>query len=182
LTEQETIDGAPFGGAKALAIIVMGVCGTGKTTLGEALSQRLACPFLEGDGFHPAANVEKMRAGTPLADEDRWPWLEALGRAIGDHVRSGRTVVAACSALKRAYRDRLRRFAGHDILFILLDGDPDMLEARMTARTDHYMPATLLDSQLLILERPAADERSMSLDAAAAPERLLARVLEAISA
>lgn len=162
------------------AIVLMGVCGTGKTTVGQGVAKSLACSFLEGDSFHPEDNIEKMRAGIPLDDGDRWPWLERLGRAIGDKVAKGQKVVAACSALKRAYRDRLRLAAGGDILFIMLDGDRALLDRRMTARKDHYMPPTLLSSQLAILERPEADETAIAFDVAESPEVLIAKSIAAI--
>jgi gluconokinase len=158
----------------------MGVCGTGKTTVGEALAKRLACPFLEGDSFHPPANIEKMSAGMPLDDADRWPWLDHLGQAIAEHAQRNDHVIAACSALKRIYRDRLRHHAG-DILFVLLDGDRGVLGDRLAARADHYMPASLLASQLAILERPGSDEISLALDAALAPEDLVRRIEKRIS-
>ncbi len=163
------------------AVVFMGVCGTGKTTVGESVAKQLNCPFLEGDRFHPPENVEKMRAGIPLDDDDRWPWLERLGQAMGEQASRDGLVIAACSALKLAYRDRLRLFAGEDTLFILLDGDARLLTARMSARTDHYMPPALLDSQLAILERPHKNERSMALDVAESPDRLIARSVSAIS-
>jgi gluconokinase len=164
------------------AIVIMGVCGTGKTTIGEGIARHLDCPFLEGDGFHPKENVEKMRAGIPLDDDDRWPWLEKLGRAIGDGASQDQNIVAACSALKRAYRDRLRLFAGMDILFIMLDGDPAQIEKRMAARTDHYMPPTLLQSQLAILERPDEDETSISIDIDDTPDHLIGNAIVAMTA
>lgn len=155
------------------AIVVMGVCGTGKTTIGEGIARRLDCPFLEGDSFHPKENVGKMRAGVPLDDDDRWPWLEKLGRAIGDGASKGQNIVAACSALKRVYRDRLRYFAGTDIIFVMLNGDPALIEKRMATRTDHYMPPTLLKSQLAILERPDENETSISIDIDDTPDHLI---------
>ncbi len=164
------------------AIIVMGVCGTGKTTVGEGAAKELSCPFLEGDHFHPQENVEKMRAGIRLDDDDRWPWLERLGQEIGKQAAGDRLVIAACSALKRSYRDRLRVIVGEDVFFILLDGDAQLIRTRMSARNDHYMPPTLLDSQLAILERPQEDERSMSFDVADNPVDLIARIASAISA
>ncbi len=163
------------------AIVLMGVCGTGKTTVGQGIAERLHCTFLEGDSFHTEANVEKMRAGVPLDDDDRWPWLERLGRAIGDEAGRARQVVAACSALKRVYRDRLRLAAGGDILFIMLDGDRALLEARMKARPDHYMPPTLLSSQLAILERPEADETSITFDVTESPKALIAKAIDAVA-
>lgn len=163
------------------AIVVMGVCGTGKTTVGERLAQALGCPFLEGDSFHPASNVEKMRRGAPLDDADRWPWLQSLGRAIGEHVGRSEQVVTACSALKRVYRDRLREAASADITFILLDGDPKMLSERLEARQDHYMPPSLLDSQLAILERPGPDETAIHLDVREPPDALIEAALAALT-
>jgi gluconokinase len=165
------------------AVVVMGVCGTGKTTVGEALAGRLGCRFLEGDEFHPPENVEKMARGEALEDGDRWPWLDRLGDAIGAAVRAEGTadphVVASCSALKRVYRDRLRARSGEAILFVLLDGDEAMLTKRMAARTDHYMPPSLLPSQLRTLERPAADEEALVLDAGNPPAVLVEKILAA---
>ena len=150
----------------------MGVSGCGKSTLGALLAGALDYPFLEGDAFHDASAVAKMRAGQPLADEDRWPWLDRLGAAIGETLAAQGGVVAACSALKRGYRERLREAIGASTRFILLDAPPDELLRRLTQRADHYMPASLLDSQLATLERPAPDEIILTLDAALAPERL----------
>ena len=130
----------------------MGVCGCGKTTVGEALAATLGWPFHDADNFHPAANVAKMAAGEPLTDADRWPWLDRIaeeGRAI---LARGEHAVIACSALKQAYRERLRR-AG-DVRFVFLNGDADTIAARLAARRDHYMPPSLLPSQLAALEVP----------------------------
>ena len=162
------------------AIIIMGVCGTGKTTVGEALAERLGCPFLEGDSFHPPENVEKMRAGTPLDDEDRWPWLRDLGKAIADEGENATTVIATCSALKRAYRDCLRRETGDKTLFVLLHGDRDLLMQRLQERTHRYMPSTLLDSQLQTLEMPEPDEMSLSLDVSASALALVDKICRSI--
>lgn len=148
-----------------LAVIVMGVSGSGKSTLGAALATAIGCPFLEGDSFHAPESVEKMRAGIPLTDEDRWPWLDRLGAAIGSTVASNEIVVAACSALKRAYRDRLRQAIPAPVGFVLMDATREELLRRLTARTHHYMPASLLTSQLDTLERPAHDEPSIVIDA-----------------
>lgn len=149
------------------AIIIMGVSGSGKSTLGAALAQALDCPFLDGDDFHAAAAVAKMRAGEPLTDEDRWPWLDRLGRAVGDVLASSDKAVTACSALRRSYRDRLQDAIGAPARFILLDASRDELQRRLDHRTGHYMPASLLGSQLAMLERPEADEAAMTLAAAA---------------
>ena len=163
-------------------IVVMGVSGSGKSTVGSAIAQALDCPFLEGDAFHPAANVAKMASGIPLDDEDRWPWLDALGAALGRAAHEQGQAVAACSALKRAYRDRLRAAAGGPILLICLGGERAILRERMQARIDHYMPASLLDSQLATLEPPAAEEGALMLDLDASPELLVSRALEFIRA
>jgi len=148
-----------------LAVIVMGVSGTGKSTLGAALAAAIGCPFLEGDGFHAPESVEKMRAGIPLTDDDRWPWLDRLGAALGSEVASNGIAVAACSALKRAYRDRLRNAIPAPVGFVLMDATREELLRRLTARTQHYMPASLLTSQLDTLERAQPDEPAIALDA-----------------
>jgi gluconokinase len=160
-----------------LAIIVMGVSGSGKSTLGALLAERLGCGFLEGDGFHSAANVEKMRQGIALTDEDRWPWLDRLGTAMSEAVAKDGIGVAACSSLKRSYRERLATATGTPIVFILLDAAHDELERRLGDRPGHYMPASLLDSQLRTLERPARDEPALTLHSTEAPEMLGDRVL-----
>jgi gluconokinase len=150
----------------------MGVSGSGKSTLGALLARALDCPFLEGDDFHDAAAVAKMRAGRPLGDEDRWPWLDRIGAAIGDVLAAGGGAVAACSALRRGYRDRLRDVIGAPTRFVLLDNSHDELLRRLTDRPGHYMPASLLDSQLATLERPGLDEAATALRADAPPEQL----------
>ena len=150
----------------------MGVSGSGKSTLGALLARRLDCPFLEGDDFHDARAVAKMSAGQPLDDDDRWPWLDRLGLAIGEAVASRGRAVAACSALKRGYRERLRRAIAAPTRFVLLDAGHDELLRRLTHRSGHYMPASLLDSQLATLERPGADEAVFTLGSVAPPERL----------
>jgi gluconokinase len=138
----------------------MGVSGSGKTTVGVALAARLGLRFVDADELHPAANVEKMAAGIPLTDEDRWPWLDAVGAvlATGD-------VVVACSALRRVYRDRLRD-AAPGLILVYLHGDRELLAERMGHRPGHFMPASLLDSQLATLEPPADDEHAFSFDVA----------------
>ena len=144
-----------------LAVIVMGVSGSGKSTLGAALATAMDCSFLEGDDFHSPEAVAKMHAGIPLTDEDRWPWLERLGRAIGKH----EIAVASCSALRRAYRDCLRKVIPSPTRFVLMDASHAELLRRLTARTGHYMPPSLLTSQLNTLERPQPDEVVLTLDA-----------------
>lgn len=141
----------------------MGVCGCGKSTLMRHLAERLGCGGFEGDSFHGEANVAKMRAGQPLDDGDRWPWLDRLGAAIGAAVRDDGLAVAACSALKRSYRERLERAAGVPLLFVLLDGERAHFARRLARRKGHYMPPSLLDSQLATLERPGTDENALVL-------------------
>ena len=150
----------------------MGVSGSGKSTLGALLARRLDCPFLEGDDFHDARAVAKMRAGLPLDDEDRWPWLDRLGQAVRAAADADGKVVAACSALKRAYRERLRGAIAVPTRFVMLDAGYDELQRRLAQRSGHYMPASLLDSQLATLERPGRDEAVFTLDAGEPPERL----------
>jgi gluconokinase len=162
----------------ARAIIVMGVSGSGKSTLASLLGRQLACPFFEGDAFHSSANIAKMSRGEPLTDADRWPWLDKLGEAIGASVRREGTAVAACSALKRAYRDRLRAAIGVPTSFIMLEVGRDELVRRLNSRPDHYMPANLIDSQLAILERPGADERATMIHSAVAPEHEVEQALQ----
>jgi len=159
------------------AIVAIGVSGSGKSTLGAGLAATLGCPFLEGDDFHSAASVAKMRGGRPLGDDDRWPWLDRLGAAIGRAVGEAGVAVAACSALKRSYRERLSAAAGVPLLFVLLDAPRGDLGRRLAARPGHYMPASLLDSQLAALERPGADERVLALDAVRPREALCAEAL-----
>ncbi|KAA5605316.1 gluconokinase [Roseospira marina] len=144
-------------------VVVMGVSGSGKSTIGAALAQRLGVPFLDADDVHPAANVRKMASGVPLTDADRWPWLGALGAAMREHADAEGGVVSGCSALKRAYRQRLMDTIGRPVLFLVLDGCRETLFARMSARGDHYMPPGLLDSQLADLERPDAAEPALTL-------------------
>jgi gluconokinase len=148
-----------------LAIIVMGVAGSGKSTLGAALASTIDRPFLEGDELHSPQAIQKMHSGIPLTDDDRWPWLDRLGRAVGDKVVSHGIAIASCSALKRAYRDRLRKVIPAPVGFVLMDADPKELLRRMSARTNHYMPPSLLTSQLDTLERPQPDELAIVLDA-----------------
>lgn len=155
-----------------VAVIIMGVSGSGKSTLGPVLARALNCAFLDGDDFHDAAAVLKMSAGHPLGDDDRWPWLDRLGCAIGQALARDESVVAACSALRRGYRDRLRAAIQAPTRFVLLEASPDELQRRLKHRTGHYMPASLLDSQLAALEHPEADEAATLLAAGAPPEQL----------
>lgn len=141
----------------------MGVSSSGKSVVGEALARRLGAPFLDGDGYHPPANKEKMRVGTPLTDDDRWPWLETLAHALRDAADETGLAVGACSALKRAYRDFLTEKAGEPVLFVLLHGPKEVIAERIAKRNHEYMPASLLDSQFATLELPEADENVLTL-------------------
>lgn len=141
-------------GQPDLRIILMGVSGCGKSSVGAGLSQRLGIPYRDGDDLHPAANVEKMRAGHPLNDDDRWPWLDRVAAVLAVDA----PVIVGCSALRRAYRDRLRAGAGGPVHFVHLAGSRELLAKRMSARTGHYMPLSLLDTQLAALEPPSPDE------------------------
>ncbi len=150
----------------------MGVSGSGKSTLGALLAQAFDCAFLDGDDFHDAEAIGKMSSGQPLTDEDRWPWLDRLGRALGQAQASDGIAVAACSALRRAYRDRLRAAIPAPTRFVLLDPDTDELMRRLRNRAGHFMPASLLQSQLATLERPSVDEAAITLAAGGPPEHL----------
>ena len=167
---------AEGGGLRTCAVVIMGVCGAGKTEIGRRLAEALDWTFLDADDFHPPANVEKMRAGTPLTDADRWPWLDALAAALRDTTAGRGNTVLACSALARRYRDRLG-LPHPFIRLVHLDDAGDVIRQRMKQRTGHFMPATLLDSQLAILERPAADERPIVVDGAAEPAAIVATIL-----
>jgi gluconokinase len=152
-------------------VVVMGVCGSGKSTVGRLLADALGLPFLEGDAFHPPDNVARMAAGVALTDEDRQGWLRTLAEHIGTARRDGKGAVLSCSALRRSYRDTLRSQAG-GLAFVFLHGSPDLLARRMAGRTGHYMPTSLLDSQLATLEPPSDDERALTLDIARPPQEL----------
>ena len=158
-------------------VVVMGVAGTGKTTIGPLLAARLGVPYAEGDDFHPPANIHKMTAGTPLADEDRWPWLDAIGEWA--HGRAGLGGVVSSSALKRSYRDRLRA-AAPGVVFVHLTGDRALIEDRMAHRQGHFMPTALLDSQFAALQPLEADEAGVAVDVSGTPEEITARAVAAL--
>ncbi|MFC9929424.1 gluconokinase [Streptomyces sp. NPDC127190] len=158
-------------------VVVMGVAGTGKTTIGPLLAARLGVPYAEGDDFHPAANIDKMSAGVPLDDSDRWPWLDAIGHwAEG---RAGLGGVVSSSALKRSYRDRLRAVAP-GIVFVHLTGDRKLIEDRMGARQGHFMPTALLDSQFATLQPLEPDEAGVAVDVSGSPEEITERAVRAL--
>lgn len=144
-------------GTSPLAVIVMGVSGCGKTSVGEGLAARFQLPFMEGDELHPAANVAKMASGIPLSDKDRWPWLAIIGAEIRQSIDAGQGIIVSCSALKKIYRERLRETAGGRLVFVFLEGSHALLAKRMEARKGHFMPASLLESQLQTLENPSGE-------------------------
>jgi carbohydrate kinase (thermoresistant glucokinase family) len=164
----------------ARILIVMGVSSSGKSVVGKAISRRLHAPFLDGDGYHPPANKDKMRAGIPLVDEDRWPWLSTLAHALHDAAEQKGVAVGACSALKRSYRDYLIQEAGEPILFVFLDGTEEVIANRMAIRTHEYMPLTLLASQFATLEVPAADENVLPLPVTLPIEAIAERAVKAV--
>jgi gluconokinase len=162
-------------------VVVMGVSGSGKSTVAAGLVKRLGWEFAEGDEFHPKANVEKMRSGQPLDDDDRWPWLRTLAAWIGEHEQAGSSVVVTCSALKRSYRDLLR--VGHpSVWFAHVTVDRDLLRDRVEHRTGHYMPSSLLDSQLATLEPLADDEPGASISGAGGPDEVVDSLLATLRA
>lgn len=149
----------------------MGVAGSGKSTVGRALAALAACSYIEGDDLHSEANIGKMSAGIPLEDDDRWPWLEEVGRILGAcEGRHG--AVATCSALKRSYRDVLRYTVGPGLRFVHLTGSRDVLAARMGAREGHYMPVSQLDDQIATLESPVRED-ARGFDIAADPDAIV---------
>jgi gluconokinase len=161
----------------AEAIVVMGVSGCGKSTVGRTLAQRLPATFLDADDFHPPDNVERMAAGIALTDADRAGWLDALSARLAAAQAQGEPVVLACSALKRRYRDALRRGAP-TLALVHLHGAPALLAQRLGARSDHYMPPSLLQSQLATLEPPDADEHALVLDVARPTTALVQAILD----
>ncbi|WP_454043387.1 gluconokinase [Cellulosimicrobium sp. Marseille-Q8652] len=162
---------ARIGTGAVEGVVVMGVAGCGKSTVGSLLAARLGLRFVDADDLHPPANVTKMTAGTPLTDDDRLPWLDRVADVMRAGADAGTPVVVACSALRRPYRDALRR--GGDLAFVHLHGDRDLLAGRIAARADHFMPSTLLDSQLAALEPVADDETGLVVDVAQAPARIV---------
>lgn len=158
--------------------VVMGVCSTGKSHIGAALAQALQGDFIDGDDLHPTANVEKMASGQPLNDADRAPWLDRIGQALSD---ADPPVVVACSALKKAYRARIRAVAD-DTVFLHLTGPREVIEQRMQAREGHFMPLSLLDSQLATLEPLDDDEAGLALDISLSPSEIVAVTLARLEA
>ncbi|MFW1761169.1 gluconokinase [Acinetobacter calcoaceticus] len=159
-----------------MIVIAMGVCGTGKTLIGELLSEHLACEFLDGDTLHSTANKSKMSQGIPLTDEDRMPWLQAIRKAIEEKQQAGETAVFTCSSLKRVYRDILR---GHDqnVQFLYLKGSYELLKQRLAERAGHFFDPSLLQTQLDTLEEPDVHE-AITIDIALTPEQIVVQVMQ----
>jgi gluconokinase len=179
-----TPDAAPDDGPDVrpdarMQVIAMGVSGVGKTTVAEGLSARLGWTYAEGDSFHSAANVAKLAAGHPLTDEDRWPWLSAIGAWLDAQIDAGRPSVVTCSALRRAYRDVLRE-GRPEVLFLHLVAGEGLVAGRVSHRTGHYMPASLLHSQYDTLEPLEPDEPGVRVSVEGTPSEVLQRVVTAL--
>lgn len=168
---------APRLPGRTTAIVVMGVSGAGKSTVASKLAARLDRPLVEGDSLHPPSNIAKMSQGIPLDDDDRLPWLKAIAARIDAARRAGQPIIVTCSALKRSYREILTD--GHDdIGFVYLQGGRDLIAQRLAARKGHFMPPGLLDSQFAALQEPADDEPSIVIAIDAAPEDIVASIVE----
>lgn len=157
-----------------IALVLMGVTGSGKTTVGRILSQRLGWPFLDGDDFHPPENVEKMAVGTPLTDEDRHPWLQILANELGVRLDCGDSCLLACSALRASYRHVLVGTREHEIRFIHLKGSPELIGTRLQERVHRYMPASLLRSQFDTLETP---DHALTISIDETPEKIADQII-----
>jgi carbohydrate kinase (thermoresistant glucokinase family) len=158
-------------------LVLMGVSGSGKSTVAGVLAGRLTWDLEEGDDLHPAANVAKMASGHPLTDDDRWPWLDRVAAWISSELEAGRNGIITCSALKRRYRDRLR---GPGVTFVYLNGSRELIAQRLTRRQGHYMPPGLLDSQFADLEPPGADENALSIDIGPSAAEQAGRIIAAL--
>jgi len=170
---------APQRIAPPVVLVLMGVSGSGKTTVARIIAERLRWPFEEGDALHPPANVAKMAAGHPLTDEDRAPWLAKVADWVDARLDAGESGVITCSALKRKYRELIDR-RGERVEFVYLHGSRELIATRLATRQGHFMPSSLLDSQFATLEEPAADEPVIRVEIGAAPESVAADVLAAL--
>lgn len=172
---------APARSTGPLQVVVMGVAGTGKSTIGALVAADLGVELIEGDDHHPPSNIEKLSTGQPLTDEDRWPWLETLARMLAEEREAGRSAVLTCSALRRAYRDLLRgEIPTDEVFFVHLHGSFEVLDERMRGR-GHFMPAALLQSQLDTLEPLDADEAGVLVDVALPVEEVMEQVRAALA-
>jgi gluconokinase len=156
-------------------VVLMGVAGSGKSTVGEALATHAGASYYDGDDLHPAGNIAKMSRGEPLTDDDRWPWLEKVGQKLA---QAEGPIIIGCSALKRIYRDRIRAEANSTVTFVMLSGSRELIASRMSSRTGHFMPTSLLDSQFAALEVPEADERAITVDIDQSLNNVVSSILE----
>lgn len=163
-------------GARPTMLVVMGVSGVGKTTIGKRLARDLGWTFRDADEFHPPANIAKMTAGIPLTDEDRWPWLDAIGHWLDMQRLHGGRAVVTCSALRHVYRERIMH-GRHDVRLVYLKGSKALIADRLSRRSGHFMPPALLDSQFATLEEPTREERAIVVNVALTPNRIVAQVL-----
>jgi gluconokinase len=163
--------------AQPVVLVFMGVSGCGKTTVAAILAGRLGWQFAEGDAMHPQSNIEKMEAGHPLTDEDRWPWLQKVAEWVDDRLDAHENGLITCSALKRTYRDVINR-RGSGVVFVFLAGSKETIAARLAARHGHFMPPSLLDSQFADLEEPTPDEPEIRVDVGPAPNVIAQRIVE----
>jgi len=176
-TEERPAASIPI--AKPVVLVVMGVSGCGKTTVAAILAGLLHWPFEEGDALHPQSNIEKMKAGRPLTDDDRAPWLEKVAAWVDERLDAGDNGIVTCSALKRSYRDIINR-RGSGVVFVYLAGSREVIAERLTARHGHFMPSTLLDSQFADLEEPSSEEPHIRVNVGPAPDVIAQAVLEAL--
>lgn len=170
------INGARKRGARPTVLVLMGVSGVGKTTTGQRLAKKLGWEFRDADEFHPAENIEKMKSGEPLTDDDRWPWLDAIGGWMDARLGNGGHAIVTCSALRRIYRERL--LSGRpDVRLVFLKGSKALIADRLTRRNGHFMPPGLLESQFNTLEEPRRDERAIVVDVSKSPSRVVSSIL-----
>ena len=161
-------------------IVIMGVSGSGKTTIGELVAERLGWEYADADHFHPRANIEKMAAGHPLTDDDRAPWLGAIAQWVTDHLESGTPGVVSCSALRRRYRDQVLLNGRPDVKGVYLDGDRDLIAERMRIRPGHFFKVEMLDSQFATLERPEPGEHVLTVPISGTPEQTVDLILKGL--
>ena len=166
---------------QAKAIVVMGVCGCGKSTVGIELAKRLGMSFIDADDLHPSANIAKMSQSVPLNDDDRWPWLDIVGKELASEAGASSGAVAACSALRQAYRDRITEAAGQPVLFVHLAGSYELISERLNARGGHFMPPALLKSQFETLETPNENELAVEVDIALGVDQIVTQIVDLLS-
>ena len=177
-TAKRRIGGSTVSETQQPVLVIMGVSGCGKSTVAKLLVDRLGWPFQEGDELHPPSNVAKMHAGTPLTDDDRWPWLDTVADWIHGRIAAGGPGIITCSALRRAYRDRLRRDDRDHVVFVHLAGSREVILGRLDSRRGHFMPPSLLDSQFATLEPPDPDEKAVTVDVARPADEQVAVIID----